>query len=135
MSIFSSIISKVPKILLVSAMCIFILAIFTLGLVVYNESASMNNSKMMRTKLKIASLVSLINEFKKDNGRYPKELAELSNSGSKGLPLDNRSSPFLYQYNEKNSSYRVYTLGKDRKIGGVGLDGDYDNFTNWALVY
>jgi len=135
MSIVSSIPRKVPKILLVSAIVIFILAIFTLGLVVYNESASMNNSKMMRTKLKIASLVSLINEFEKDNGHYPKELSELSNSDSMGLPLDNRSLPFLYQYNEKNNSYRVYTLGRDRKIGGVGLDADYDNFTNWALVF
>jgi len=135
MSFFPRIIRKIPKILLVSAMCIFILAIFTLSLVVYNESASMHNSKVMRTKLKIQSIVTIINEFKKVHGRYPKELSELKSPDIKGLPLDNGSLPFMYQYNEKDNSFRVYTLGNDRKIGGVGPDADYDNLTNWSLIY
>jgi len=134
MSIFSHIISKIPKILLVSAICIFILAIFTLSLVVYNESASMHNSKVMRTKLKIQSIVTIINEFKKEHGHYPKELAELKSPDIKGLPLDNGNFPFMYQFNEKDNSFRVYTLGNDRHIGGVGTDADYDNYTKWELV-
>ncbi len=135
MSITPNITHKIPKIFLVSAIGIFILAIFTLSLVVYNESASMNNSKMMRTKLKIQSLVTIINEFEQENGHYPREISELNNSFIKKLPLDNNSVPFKYKYNEKDNSYRVYTLGFDGKIGGVGVNADYDNFTDWALVF
>ena len=131
MNVLSRVIRKVPKALLIGAASLFILAIFILSLVVYNESAAMHHSKVMRTKLKIQSIEMLIYEFEKYNGHFPVELSELQNSGFKGLPLDNSSQPFFYQYNEKDNSFRVYTLGNDGKVGGEGLDADFDNFTKW----
>ena len=123
------------KILLSIALCIFVLAILTLSLVIYNESATIDNENIIKAKLNIQSVMTMIEDYKKDTGDYPSDLSQLIGIYMTKIPEDIWNNPYFYEYIDGEDSYRVYTLGYGREVGGSANQRDYDNNTNWDLVY
>ncbi len=123
------------KVLLIVATGIFFLAILTLILVVYNEVATVRHENMVKTKLSLQSVVSVIEEYKKYNGQYPSELSQLTGIYLSEVPIDIWNHPYLYEYDAEQGSYRIYTLGSDRQVGGAQDARDFDNYTDWDLIY
>ncbi len=131
----SRIISITSRVVLIIAISIFILAIFTLSLVVYNESKALDHETMITTKLQIQSLVIIVEEYKSVNGAYPEDLSQLIGVYLERVAVDIWQNPYRYEYLEDKNSYIIYTLGNGNEVGGIGIETDYDNYTNWKLVY
>jgi Type II secretion system (T2SS), protein G len=79
-----------------------------------------------RTFRWLRELKTALDEYHKEKGTYPENLADLKiTSGKKsGDVLDPWENPF--QYRAEGNSYRLFSLGRDRKRGGEGLDEDVD---------
>jgi general secretion pathway protein G len=83
---------------------------------------------------------SAIDQFKRDNGNYPKSLQDLvqrpadaknwhgSYLGSTNLPIDPWGNPYIYAYPGKHNtkSYDLSSAGED---GKPGTDDDICNWT------
>ena len=67
------------KTLLFLITTILILIILVLGLIVYNETAAIRHENIIKTQLSIKSVITVIEEYKKDRGEYPKSLDQLKN--------------------------------------------------------
>ena len=80
-------------------------------------------------------MVTVIEEYKKDSGRYPQKISELTGEYFTAIPVDIWNNPYFYEYLREEDSYRIYTLGDGGVIGGEKDERDYDNNTNWDLVY
>ena len=135
MSSLSRTVNFASKAMLISAIGIFVLAILTLSLVIFNESATIRHENIIKTKLSIQSVVTVIEEYKKDSGRYPQKISELTGEYFTAIPVDIWNNPYFYEYLSEEDSYRIYTLGDGGVIGGEKDERDYDNNTNWDLVY
>jgi hypothetical protein len=74
-----------------------------------------------------------LEEYAKEHGRYPDSLKD-------AFPTDTDFSALVdpwnnpYQYVRKGKDYRVFSLGRDGKPGGVGLDADFDVAVRSAIV-
>lgn len=123
------------KIMLITAIGIFVLAILTLSLVIFNESATIRHENIVKAKLSIQSVVTVIEEYKKDTGHYPQKLSELTGEYFTAIPVDIWNNPYFYEYLSEEDSYRIYTLGDGGVVGGEKDERDYDNNTLWDLVY
>lgn len=123
------------KLMLIAALSAFVLAISILSLVIFNESATIRHENIIKSKLSIQSVVTIVEEYKKDNGHYPKELSELTGEYFTSIPLDIWNNPYFYEYLAEKDSYRIYTLGNGKAVGGEKDERDYDNNTNWDLVH
>jgi hypothetical protein len=72
-------------------------------------------------------LDSLLDEYAKKHGHYPDSLKEAFPED-----MDLRSTSYFdrwknpYQYVRTDSGFRLFSLGRDGKPGGVGLDADFD---------
>jgi len=86
------------KILLSIALCIFVLAILTLSLVIYNESATIDNENIIKAKLNIQSVMTMIEDYKKDTGDYPSDLSQLIGIYVTKIPEDIWNNPYFYEY-------------------------------------
>ena len=67
MTFTARLVSIASKILVVAAVCVFVLALFTIGLVMYNETATGRYENVIKTKMDIQSVVSVVEEYKRDN--------------------------------------------------------------------
>jgi hypothetical protein len=103
--------------------------------VIYNESATIDNENIIKAKLNIQSVMTMIEDYKKDTGDYPSDLSQLIGIYVTKIPEDIWNNPYFYEYIDGEDSYRVYTLGYGREVGGSANQRDYDNNTNWDLVY
>ncbi len=135
MSSTSRSVNYASKAMLIVAIGIFVLAILTLSLVIFNESATIRHENIIKTKLSIQSVVTVIEEYKKDSGDYPKELSELTGEYFTAIPVDIWNNPYFYEYLAEDDSYRIYTLGDGAEVGGDKDERDYDNNTHWDLVF
>ncbi len=113
---------------------VFIYAIFTLSLVVYNETQAIDQETMITTKLEIQSLELIVEEYKSVYGAYPNDLSQLVGVYLERVPFDTWQNRYRYELLEHENNYRIYTLGKGNTVGGIGVEADYDNFTDWKLV-
>ena len=58
------------KSMLIAAVSAFVLAISILSLVIFNESATIRHENIIKSKLSIQSVVTIVEEYKKDNGHF-----------------------------------------------------------------
>lgn len=122
------------KTLLFLITAILILIILVLGLIVYNETAAIRHENIIKTQLSIKSVVTVIEEYKKDKGEYPKSLDQLKGIYLTKIPEDIWGNPYIYEYLEGNNSFRISTLGSDNELGGDQDRRDFDNNTDWSLI-
>ena len=122
------------KTLLFLITAILILIILVLGLIVYNETAAIRHENIIKTQLSIKSVVTVIEEYKKDKGEYPKSLDQLKGIYLTKIPEDIWGNPYIYEYLEGGNSFRISTLGSDNELGGDQDRRDFDNNTDWSLI-
>ena len=113
---------------------ILILIILVLGLIVYNETAAIRHENIIKTQLSNKCVVTVIEEYKKDKGEYPKSLDQLKGIYLTKIPEDIWGNPYIYEYLEGNNSFRISTLGSDNELGGDQDRRDFDNNTDWSLI-
>ena len=135
MSNLSPVVNIASKVSLTAAVSLFIVAILTLILITYNESASIRHENIIKSRLSMQSVITVLEEYKKDLGYYPNDISQLTSVYLSKTPLDIWGNEYLYDYSQSNETYRIYTLGSDRAVGGDQDRRDYDNNTNWDLVY
>ena len=135
MSNLSPVVNIASKVSLTAAVSLFILAILTLILITYNESASIRHENIIKSRLSMQSVITILEEYKKDLGYYPSDISQLTGVYLSKTPLDIWGNEYLYDYSQSNGTYRIYTLGSDGAVGGDQDRRDYDNNTNWDLVY
>jgi hypothetical protein len=76
-------------------------------------------------------LQELLDQYVKRHGRYPDRLAEVVSSDEEARHyVDPWKNP--YQYEKTDKGFRLFSLGRDGKPGGIGLDADFD-LTNTSL--
>jgi general secretion pathway protein G len=122
------------KTLLFLITTILILIILVLGLIVYNETAAIRHENIIKTQLSIKSVITVIEEYKKDRGEYPKSLDQLKGIYITKIPQDIWGNPYIYEYFEDTNSFRISTLGSDNAPGGEQDQRDFDNYTDWNSV-
>jgi hypothetical protein len=79
--------------------------------------------------MQLEDLRAEVERYRVANGRLPTSLAELEAVkehkvplDDEGRPLDSWQRPFHYEVND--GSYDLYSLGRDGRAGGFGLDAD-----------
>jgi len=102
----------------------------------------LGSSKSKTAQIQIESLVTSLELYHVDVGRYPTTAEGLeslvkSPTGVKGwngpyltkgdVPLDPWNAPYKYESPGKISAFDVYTLGRDGKEGGSDEDADIRN--------
>jgi general secretion pathway protein G len=109
-------------------------------LVVPNVVGFLGRAMGGKVKSDINAICNALDNYALQNAtQYPESLEELINPPegqtpflkNKQVPLDPWKMP--YQYDPPSSTgtgeYRVYSLGKDKSVGGTGDDADIDNWT------
>jgi hypothetical protein len=79
----------------------------------------------------LRAMQSALEDYKKREGRYPDKLANLKSLGSDGIDVDGSGEvrdgwDNPYQYHAEESTYALFSFGRDGKPGGEGLDQDFD---------
>src|SRR5579883_1536509 len=74
-----------------------------------------------RTRWYMRELRKEIEQYRARNGRLPASLADLEGNLSEQLP-DGWGRPFVYEVD--GDTYELYSLGRDGRPGGSGLDSD-----------
>ncbi len=81
------------------------------------------------TRYQIEELRAEVERYREASGRLPTSLAELDavkehklRQDDEGRPLDAWERPYHYEVND--GSYDLYSLGRDGRVGGFGLDAD-----------
>jgi general secretion pathway protein G len=102
----------------------------------------LSSSRSKSAKVQVENLVTSLELFHIDVGRYPntaeglKSLVEVNTSipGWNGpylrkaeIPNDPWGRPYLYEGSVENAPFELYSLGRDGKEGGNGEDGDIHN--------
>jgi Type II secretion system (T2SS), protein G len=79
----------------------------------------------------LRELRAALDESHKGKGKYPEILADLRRTHSEGVRFEDDGQvvdPWRnpYQYHANESSYSLFSFGRDGKLGGEGLDEDLD---------
>jgi general secretion pathway protein G len=111
-------------------------------LIVTNMGDKVGQSKIKVTEGAIANVVSMVEQFNLDVGRYPTEEEGLralvekpANAdgwsgpygGRMSLPKDGWSRDFVYEIDDEYGWYVIRSLGSDGQAGGEGDASDIDN--------
>ena len=65
-----------------------------------------------------------LSKFSREHSRYPDSLNELPELKD-WKPLDPWRRP--YQYQKTGDGFRLFSLGRDGRVGGIGMDADIDS--------
>lgn len=101
------------------------------GAVALNVGSYVDKAKINRAKSDIATIISAIETYYGEHGRYP-----TNEEGLEALDLKNPKDPWGrdYQYNipgrEKDSPYEIICFGADGREGGVKSNADIGS---WSL--
>jgi len=66
-----------------------------------------------------------LSDYAREHGQFPDSLEQLPDLKEGWHPVDPWKHP--YQYGKTADGYRLLSLGRDGKPGGVGLDADIDS--------
>ena len=88
MSNLSPVVNIASKVSLTAAVSLFIVAILTLILITYNESASIRHENIIKSRLSMQSVITVLEEYKKDLGYYPSDISQLTGVYLSKTPLD-----------------------------------------------
>jgi hypothetical protein len=109
---------------LLTAICVFIVTYLS-AWVAYRPFVALGRDRPLQMLGDDYQLHSAIEQYSKEHGRYPDSLKDAVPTNS---ALADRSDPWErpYQYAKTDKGYRLFSLGRDGKPGGVGLDADFD---------
>lgn len=93
------------------------------GAVALKVGDYVDKAKINRAKSDIATIVSAIESFYADNGRYPTNDKGLSTLPLKGI-TDPWGRAYLYNQPGRNGPFEVISYGADGKEGGDGPNAD-----------
>ncbi|MEZ5980607.1 MAG: type II secretion system major pseudopilin GspG [Planctomycetota bacterium] len=104
-------------------------------LVVPNVIGYLGRANTTKIKADIQQIVSAINNFELSYNRKPESLEELTSPPDGGpaflnkVPKDPYGMAYGYEppSSSSDSTFRVFTLGKDKSPGGEGDNADLDN--------
>ena len=113
--------------------------------VVINVLPALDDSRVEKARTDIASTEAALQQYRLDNLDYPSDragLAALRQAPSdlrqperyraggyiQRLPEDPWGSPYQYAYPGELGEFDVYSLGRDGRPGGEGLDADIGNW-------
>ena len=123
------------KTLLFLITAILILIILVLGLIVYNETAASMQENIINTQLSIKSVVTVIEEYKKDKGEYPKSLDQLKGIYLTKIPEDIWGNPYIYEYLEGNIEFSFSDPNDIKRLFQIfGINIEENPITN-LLIY
>jgi len=85
-----------------------------------------------KVRAQLQVLATKLESYKLDNGKFPAVLEMLTEPGASGLGpyakerefLDPWGEKLYYRTNEEGSSFVLFTLGRDGRLGGSGNDQD-----------
>ena len=114
-------------------------------IVVINVLPALDNSAVQKARTDIASIEAALQQYRLDNLGYPSDRAGLSalreapsdlrqperyRAGGyiQRLPEDPWGNPYQYAYPGELGEFDVYSLGRDGRPGGEGLDADIGNW-------
>ena len=101
-----------------------IISTFIFGIVIYPERCVIPITKSFKAFYDIKSLTSAVNKFKNEEGYIPESLENLKLKYIRKLPGDPWGNKYIYAL--KHNVFRIYSLGSDGKVGGVGGAADID---------
>jgi general secretion pathway protein G len=116
---------------------ILILAILA-ALIVPNIMGRQDQAKVAKAQSDVATLEELVQHFKLDTGRYPTtdeglnalRVAPGDVTGWQGpysrkdIPLDPWQHEYVYEYEDGDNTFRIYSYGADGQSGGEGYNAD-----------
>lgn len=120
------------------------------AMVAQNVLPAAPKARIAAARADVQSIASALEIYRLDNFNYPSteqglaalvdkpggqpEAANWQNGGyiRDGLPKDPWGQPYLYLNPGQRGAIDVYTLGRDRKPGGEGEDGDFGNWKDSA---
>jgi hypothetical protein len=81
------------------------------------------------TRYELEEIRKEVERYRETSGRLPTNLAELDVVKDRKVRLDDRGRPVDYwdrpfHYEVDDGSYALYSLGRDGRVGGFGLDAD-----------
>ena len=85
------------------------------------ESVAMGDATSLMLRNHYRQFQIVLEEFADKHGRFPDSLKELATDDFPADPWG-----LTYQYEKTKDGFRIFSLGKDGKAGGVGLDRDFD---------
>ena len=103
--------------------------------------AQIGKSEVKTAKAQIDGLTKALDMYRLDIGRYPSQDEGLNALNTKptneanwqgpymqkAIPLDPWGKPYQYKIPGEKSEYDLYSLGKDNKPGGDGINQDIYN--------
>ena len=108
---------------LIEIMVVIVILGLLASAVVLAVDGYLDKAKLNRAKSDISTIMSAVDIYKLNNGRYPR-----TDEGLDGLPLKTRSDPWGRHYQYRcpglTEPYEVYTLGADGMEGGTGVNAD-----------
>ena len=109
-----------------AAICIFLLVYWSAWAGPRN-SIAVGSYQAEMMLMRLGQVSGLIEQYAEKNGRYPDTLREASPwvVGEQQLP-DIWGNPIQYARINNGRGYRLWSLGRDGKPGGVGLDADFE---------
>ncbi len=124
---------------LVELLVVLVILVLLASLIAPRVIGYLGSSRSKTAQVQIESLVTSLELFHIDVGRYPTTTEGLealvkpvgTMTGWKGpyltkttVPLDPWGKAYLYQAPGKTAAFDLYTLGRDGKEGGADEDGD-----------
>jgi hypothetical protein len=114
----------------ITAACIFVTT-YGSAWVAYRPFVALGRYEPMYLQGRALEFQYALEQYSKEHGHYPNALKDaLPKDTDPGHYLDPWNNP--YQYANTGKGYRVFSLGRDGKPGGVGLDADFD--LNFAAI-
>jgi hypothetical protein len=108
----------------ITAACIF-LTTYGSAWVAYRPFVALGRDGPIHMSIYACLFRAALDTYAKEHGSYPDTLDEaFTQDGGKNSYLDPWNHP--YQYTKTDAGYRLFSLGRDGKPGGVGLDADFD---------
>lgn len=128
---------------LIELMVVAVILVLLAGIVTVLVSKKAEQAKHAKAVADIASLDSAVDQYHLDNGAYPPTLdalrekpagEELPNWNGpyikKAVPADPWTREYIYLApgDHNADAYDLYSLGRDGKEGGTGVDKDINNW-------
>ncbi len=117
----------------VAAISCSIIAVFVLSWVAVQLLGGSDHSDTApRVRAQLQNVAAKLEVYERDTGRLPAALDELLGQGSAGRGpyarardlVDPWGEKFHYRVNAEGAGFVLFTLGRDRRLGGSGDDRD-----------
>ena len=129
---------------LIEIMVVVIIIGILAAIIAPNVIGRIDDAQITKAKSDISALEGALNMFRLDNFQYPtteqglEALVAKPNDPAirnwqpggyvKNLPKDPWGNPYQYLYPGNNGEFDIYTLGRDGRPGGEGIDADIGNW-------